>query len=152
MASFAGKFDSAKQDWETPQELFDELNKEFNFTLDAAASSQNKKTKRFFSKEVDGLSQSWRGETVWLNPPYGDKGYKISDWVKKASDERLNGATTVMLIPARTNTNWFHDVCLKYGEVRFLRGRPKFGNAAHGLPQPLCFVIFRAALGEKKDG
>jgi site-specific DNA-methyltransferase (adenine-specific) len=145
MASFNGKFVSAKQDWETPVELFDEINKEFNFTLDAAASSANKKVNNFFSKDDDGLSQPWINEVVWLNPPYGDNGYKISDWVKKAADERFNGSTTVMLIPARTNTNWFHDICLKYGEVRFLKGRPKFGGATHGLPQPLCFVIFRAA-------
>ena len=151
MASFKGNFDSNKQDWETPIELFNEINAEFHFTLDVAASSENKKAAKFFSKEQDGLKQSWSNEIVWLNPPYGDQGYKISDWVKKACLERMNGATTVLLIPARTNTNWFHDFCLKYGEVRFLRGRPKFGGATHGLPQPLCFVIFRAALGEKKD-
>ena len=143
MASFKGKFESAKQDWETPIDLFNQINAEFNFTLDAAASEKNKKVCNFFSAKDDGLSQDWSNETVWLNPPYGDGKSKITDWVKKADAERHKGATTVMLIPARTNTNWFHDICLKYGEVRFIRGRPKFGGADHGLPQPLCFVIFR---------
>ena len=80
---------------------------------------------------------------VWLNPPYGETSGKLSDWIKKAVTEADAGATVVMLIPARTNTNWFHDLCLKRGEVRFVRGRPKFGGADHGLPQPLCLVIFR---------
>jgi len=144
MASFKGKFESAKQDWETPIELFDELNKEFNFTLDAAASGTNKKVNKYFDQASNGLVQSWSSEVVWLNPPYGDGKHKLVDWVKKAVAEKENGATTVMLIPARTNTNWFHDLCLKHGEVRFIRGRPKFGGASHGLPQPLCFVIFRS--------
>lgn len=143
MSIFNNKFDSNKQDWETPLELFETLNNEFNFTLDAAASIENKKCDKFFDKETNGLIQNWTNETVWLNPPYGDSGYKLSDWIKKAVMEMANGATTVLLIPARTNTNWFHDYCLKYGEVRFIRGRPKFVNAKYGLPQPLCFVIFR---------
>jgi len=148
MASFNGKFESTKQDWETPVELFNEINDEFNFTLDAAASEENKKVDNFYSKEDDGLSRSWSKQVVWVNPPYGDRKYKIIDWIKKAASERLNGATTVMLIPARTNTNWFHDICLRHGEVRFIRGRPRFGGAQHGLPQPLCYVIFRAKGGE----
>lgn len=143
MGSFQGKFESAKQDWETPIELFRAIDEEFHFTLDAAASAENCKVKRFFTSKDDGLSKSWRNEIVWVNPPYGDGKSKLTDWVAKAERERHNGATTVLLIPARTNTNWFHDLCLKHGEVRFIRGRPKFGNATHGLPQPLCFVIFR---------
>lgn len=150
MASFKGKFESAKQDWETPIDLFDKMNDEFHFTLDAAASYENKKVNRFFNKEDNGLLKDWSNEIVWLNPPYGDGKSKLIDWIKKAELERHKGATTVMLIPARTNTNWFHDICLKHGEVRFVRGRPKFGGADHGLPQPLCFVIFRAALKEKE--
>lgn len=150
MASFKGKFESAKQDWETPLDLFNKMNDEFHFTLDAAASDANKKVNKFFSKEDNGLSKDWSNETVWLNPPYGDGKSRLIDWIKKSESERYNGATTVMLIPARTNTNWFHDICLKHGEVRFVRGRPKFGDADHGLPQPLCFVIFHAVLKEKE--
>ena len=150
MASFKGKFDSAKQDWETPQDLFDTVNAEFNFTLDAAASATNCKVSNYFTEADNGLEQSWGNHTVWLNPPYGDGKAKIVDWVRKAYNESLTGATTVMLIPARTNTNWFHDICLQYGEVRFVRGRPKFGNATHGLPQPLCYIIFRPTKSDDK--
>ena len=143
MASFVGKFESTKQEWTTPDELFNPLCLEFNFTLDAAADENNARAKSFFSSKDDGLQQDWGKNVVWLNPPYGEKTKKLSDWIKKSFLSSCNGATVVMLIPARTNTNWFHDICLKYGEVRFIKGRPKFGGADHGLPQPLCFVIFR---------
>lgn len=143
LATFNKKFESAKQDWETPLDFFDKVNKEFNFTLDAAADQTNCKVPLFFSKENSGLENSWGNHVVWLNPPYGEKSGSLQDWIKKAYNESLTGATTVMLIPARTNTNWFHDYCLAKGEVRFVRGRLKFGDAIHGLPQPLCLVIFR---------
>lgn len=144
MAGFTGKFDSVRQDWATPQELFDEVNKEFNFTLDAAASSENTKVKdQYFTAEDNALVKDWGTHTVWLNPPYGNKSGSLQDWVKKAHLASTKGATVVMLIPARTNTNWFHDICLAKGEVRFVRGRPKFGDAIHGLPQPLCYIIFK---------
>lgn len=143
MAGFAKKFESAKQDWTTPDSLFLPLNAEFKFTLDAAADETNARADQFFSAAEDGLRQNWGKDTVWLNPPYGERAGKLSDWVRKAWEASVAGATVVMLIPARTNTNWFHDVCLKHGEVRFVRGRPKFGGADHGLPQPLCVVIFR---------
>lgn len=146
MAKFRGKFDSVRQDWETPTELFNLVNAEFGFTIDVAASAENTKVARYISEQQDAMTCSWGMNVCWLNPPYG-KGHKLSDWVRKAYIESQNGATTVMLIPARTNTNWFHDYCLKHGEVRFLRGRPKFGGADHGLPQPLCFVIFRPTKG-----
>lgn len=143
MASFAGKFASTRQDWETPLEVFAPLNMEFRFTLDAAASAENAKAPRWFTAEEDGIIQDWGIERVWLNPPYGDGAAKISTWVKKAHDASLNGALVVMLIPARTNTEWFHKYCLGCAEVRFVRGRPKFGGAEHGLPQPLCIIVFR---------
>ena len=143
MGKFVGKFESARQDWETPQEFFAPIDAEFHFTLDAAASATNAKASAFFSEEDDGLAQPWGEHIVWLNPPYGVGKKPISAWVEKAHRESLTGATTVMLIPARTNTNWFHDFCLAKGEVRFVRGRPKFGGADHGLPQPLCLIIFR---------
>lgn len=153
MAGFTGKFDSTRQDWTTPDEMYQELHSEFGFTLDAAADASNTKCPFFFSKEDDALSQDWGQHTVWLNPPYGDgKGNKLKDWVTKAHHASLSGATVVMLIPSRTNTIWFHDVCLAKGEVRFIKGRPKFGDATHGLPQPLCLAIFRPPGRPKKDG
>ena len=147
MAGFKGKFESAKQDWETPWEFFNPINEEFQFSLDAAASESNKKVPKFFSEVEDGLTQPWGHETVWCNPPYGTGKAPIKAWMAKGYQESLTGATSVFLIPARTNTNWFHDICLKHGEVRFVKGRPKFGGADHGLPQPLCLVIFRPKTG-----
>ena len=145
MAKLASMFESARQEWETPSELFDPLNAEFKFTLDAAASNDNTKVAgAFLTREINALAVDWGKHTAWLNPPYGDMRQPLSAWVRKAFEESIKGTTVVALIPARTNTNWFHDLCLKHGEVRFLRGRPKFGGAKHGLPWPLCLVIFRA--------
>lgn len=142
MATFTRKFESAKQEWATPPEFFERLHKEFKFTMDLAADSSNHKTPRYFSKADDALSKKWIG-ACWLNPPYGDKrGNRLSDWVKKAHHESKNGATIVMLIPARTNTRWFHLYCMNATELRFIEGRPKFGGATHGLPQPLVVVVF----------
>lgn len=143
VADFSDRFKSARQNWATPDDVFLPLAREFNFTLDAAASSDNARAVVFFDEAKDGLRQPWGDNVVWLNPPYGCKKSKTSDWVKKAYRESLSGATVVMLIPARTNTRWFHDYCLKHGEVRFICGRPKFGDADHGLPLPLCIVVFR---------
>jgi len=139
MAQFKNKFESASVEWPTPQELFDELNQEFCFNTDVAAADDNAKCSHYYTKEQDGLKQDWRG-VCWMNPPYGRA---MVEWLKKAIRETWNGTTTVCLIPARTNTAWWHDLCQKYGEVRFVRGRPKFGGADHGLPQPLAIVVFR---------
>ena len=144
MANFNNKFDSIRQDWDTPHVLFDKLNKEFNFEWDLAASENNKKCDKFFTQEDDGLKQEWNG-ICWCNPPYGDKKSKMVDWIKKAyNDTQVNpNLTVVMLIPARTNTKWFHQYCMKSAELKFICGRPKFGNSTHGLPQPLILVVFK---------
>jgi phage N-6-adenine-methyltransferase len=139
MANFDVAFGSTNKDWETPDEIFIPLDKEFGFTLDVCADMDNTKCALFISKERNGLKQDWNG-TCWMNPPFGDK--KL--WVKKAYQESQKGATVVCLLPCRTNTNWWHDYCMK-GEIRFIRGRPKFKGAKHGLPQPLAIVIFRGA-------
>lgn len=144
MATFESKFKSIRQDWPTPDDVFLPLQEEFQFTLDAAASAENAKAALFFSEEHDAMVQDWGRHIVWLNPPYG-KGYSLGAWVLRAYTASTFGATVVMLVPARTNTVWFHDYCFARGEVRFIRGRPKFGDAVHGLPQPLCIVIFRPA-------
>lgn len=127
--------------WSTPQYLFDELNQEFGFTVDVCAEEWNHKCPVYFSPDQDGLQQLWTG-TCWMNPPYGKE---ISKWVEKAYLAACQGTTVVCLVPARTETAWFQDYCLK-GEVRFVRGRihytdpkgksgrPRFGNAV---------VIFR---------
>ena len=136
MARFENKFQSHRQDWETPAHIFNPLNQEFRFTLDVCADSQNKQCDSFFDIETDGLSQGWYGN-CWMNPPFGVQG----KWVKKAYEESLKGVVVICLLPARTNTNWWHDYFMK-GEVRFIRGRPKFEGAKYGLPQPLAIVIF----------
>ena len=138
MGGFSGKFESARQDYETPDELFSPLMEKYKFTLDVAVSSENTKCDRFFTESDNGLKQPWHG-VCWLNPPYGRP---IRPWLEKAVSEMQRGVTTVTLIPARTNTNWFHDLCLKHGSVTFVRGRPRFSGLKHGLPQPLVIVAF----------
>lgn len=138
MANFNGKFKSTTVEWPTPQDLFDKINARFNFTLDVCATTENAKCAIFFTKEIDGLSQKWSG-TCWMNPPYGRA---MIAWLNKAVKEKANGVTTVALIPARTNTGWWHDIIIPHSKVEFIRGRPKFGNAKHGLPQPLALAIF----------
>jgi len=143
MAFFKTKFESHKQEWETPIDLFDKLNREFNFTIDLAADATNAKCPVYYTSENDALKLSWHGN-CWLNPPYGAKQHKLSDWVQKAFNEAQKpDCTVVMLIPARTNTRWWHNYCMKAAEIRFINGRPKFGDAKHGLPQPLALVIFK---------
>lgn len=127
-------YSSATDEWSTPQDLFDQLNAEFHFTLDVCASAENAKCQRFFSRETDGLSQQWRG-VCWMNPPYGDV---IGDWVAKA---RGSGVTVVCLVPARTDTAWWWDYA-RHGEVRFLKGRLKFGGCENSAPFPSAVVIF----------
>jgi len=131
-------FSSATDDWPTPQNYFDEVNKEFNFTLDVCASRENAKCPKFFTKEDDGLAQEWDG-VIWMNPPYG-RG--IKDWMRKAYESWVLGATVVCLVPARTDTSWWHDFAM-HGEIRFIRGRLKFGNAKANAPFPSALVIFR---------
>jgi len=119
-------FSSKSNEWETPQSFFDKLDKEFNFTLDACATHQNHKCDKYHTEEDDGLSKSWKGETVFINPPYSD----VGKWVKKAYDESTqNGVTVVMLIPARTDTRYWHDYIMEgAGTIYFVKGRLKFYN------------------------
>lgn len=151
MAGFTKKFDSVRQDWTTPRILFDKLNQEFNFEYDLAASKENALCPKFYDKLTDGLKQDWNG-VCWLNCPYGDKNSKMVDWIKKsyAETQKNKDLTVVMLIPARTNCKWFADYIMKAAEIRFIIGRPKFGNCPHGLPQPLILVIFKQTNQETK--
>lgn len=136
-------FTSNTAEWATPQAFFNELDAEFHFTLDPCATPQNAKCARFFTKETDGLAQSWQGETVYCNPPYGRD---LAKWVKKASDEVIRGGgrtLVVMLIPARTDTSYFHDYIYKRHEVRFVRGRLHFNESKCGAPFPSMVVVMR---------
>lgn len=140
-----GLFTSNKSTWETPQDFFDKLNEEFNFDLDVCADAENTKCEKYFSKEIDGLAQEWTG-TCWMNPPYGRE---IGNWIKKAYESSLSGATVVCLLPSRTDTRWWHDYCMK-GEIRFVRGRLKFGNSKNSAPFPSVVVVFRGNVNRFK--
>lgn len=122
--------------WATPQDFFDALDAEFRFDLDACALPENAKCERYFTPEQDGLAQEWSG-IVWCNPPYGRQ---IGKWVKKAAEA---GCDVVMLLPARTDTAWFHDYIYGKAEIRFVRGRLKFGGAKWNAPFPCMVVIYR---------
>lgn len=141
----SGLFSSKNYDWETPAGLFEELNAEFGFNLDVCAITENAKCERYFTPRVNGLAQCWRG-VCFMNPPYGRE---IGRWVAKAYEEAAAGATVVCLLPARTDTRWFHDYCVK-GEVRFIKGRVKFRrNGKTGpAPFPSMVVVFRAPQGK----
>ncbi|HEX5591996.1 MAG TPA: DNA N-6-adenine-methyltransferase [Solirubrobacterales bacterium] len=130
-------FSSATDDWATPQDLFDKLNAEFGFQLDVCASNENAKCSVFYTAEQDGLAQPWTG-TCWMNPPYG---VVIGKWVAKARESAVQGATVVCLVPARVDTAWFQENC-PFGEIRFLRGRVKFGGSENSAPFPSAIVVF----------
>lgn len=144
-------FSSNTDNWETPQDLFDELNKEFGFGVDVCASEDNAKCEMFFDVNDNGLVQEWGGHgTVWCNPPYGRK---IGDWVKKAYETAEHGHKVVMLIPARTDTKWFHDYIYKKPntEIRFVKGRLKFGRAKNSAPFPSIIVVFNGNMEDKNE-
>jgi phage N-6-adenine-methyltransferase len=140
-------FSSRSDQWATPRWLFDLLDSEFSFTLDVCAVAENAKCSRYFSPEADGLTQEWRsGEVCWMNPPYGRQ---IGQWVEKAYRSSLRGATVVCLLAARVETSWWFNYILKAYEIRFLKGRLRFGNAENSAPFPSAIVIFRPGKHEK---
>ena len=133
-------FSSNNDNWSTPQSFFDKLNKIYNFTLDPCATDTSHKCDKYYTEEQDGLSESWSGETVFMNPPYG-RG--IKHWLKKAYEESRNENTTVVcLIPARTDTKYWHEYCMKAEKIYFVKGRLKFGGATNSAPFPSCVVVF----------
>ena len=175
-------FSSAKQDWETPDDLFKELDAEFSFALDACATRESSKCSFYFSLDADGLKAEWATEiilclgiqraVVWLNPPYsgmspckpdcqknkclkrqwhysGPRIYGAARWVQKAYEESLKGATVVCLLPARTDTKWFHKYIKPYAEIRFLEGRLKFKGAKHPAPFPSMIAVFRPRISNE---
>ena len=137
--------------WETPEALFDKLHAIHDFTFDVCATPENAKCPRFYTPEMDGLKQTWTG-VCWMNPPYGKV---IKHWVKKAYESATTGdAKVVCLLPARTDTGWWHDYVIPYGKIEFLRGRLRFVNRAlpsyrddgkfkiSSAPFPSAIVIF----------
>lgn len=141
MSNLKALYTSNTDEWATPQEFFDKLNDEFHFTLDPCALPTNAKCTKYFTPHDNGLSQNWGGEIVFCNPPYGRA---IYDWVRKCSEESKKPNTTIVaLIPARTDTRYFHEyIYNKAREVRFVRGRLKFGNSKNSAPFPSMVVVF----------
>ena len=130
---------SSKTDlWYTPQDFFKKYDDVYKFETDVCATDDNAKCAKYYTEEMDGLSQEWRG-VCWMNPPYGRT---ISKWMKKAYESSLTGATVVCLVPARTDTNWWHDYAMK-GDIEFIRGRLKFGGSKNSAPFPSAVVVFK---------
>lgn len=134
-------FKSLSNEWTTPQDFYDKLHAEFKFTLDPCCTKHSAKCRKFYTKDDDGLSKSWKGETVFINPPYR-RGIKY--WIKKAYEESLNPDTTVVcLIPARTDTRYWHEFIFgKAKDIRFIKGRLKFGDSKNAAPFPSAVIIF----------
>ena len=136
-------FSSGKDDWETPQDFFDELNKVYKFTLDPCASQVSTKCKKYYTASDNGLEQSWKGHSVFMNPPYGRN---IKKWIQKAYEEGCRSNTKVVcLIPARTDTKYWHEYCMRADKIYFVKGRLKFSGAKNACPFPSAVVVF----GEK---
>lgn len=138
MSMNKGMYTSNSCEWETPVDFFGKLDSEFGFDLDVCATPENAKCARYYTKEDDGLEKEWTG-VCWMNPPYGRE---IGKWMKKAYASAQSGATVVCLVPARTDTGWWHDYAMR-GEVRFVRGRLKFNGLNCNAPFPSAVVIFR---------
>lgn len=131
-------FSSATDLWSTPQDFFDALDEKWGFTLDVCATSENAKCARYYTELSDGLALPWQG-VCWMNPPYGRE---IGAWMRKAHESACEGATVVCLVPARTDTAWWHTWAVR-GEIEFLRGRLKFGGSKNSAPFPCAVVVFR---------
>ena len=131
-------FKSESNEWETPQDLYNELDKQYGFTLDPCATPSNAKCDNFYTKQDDGLSQNWKRHVVFMNPPYGRE---IGKWIKKASEEK--SACVVCLIPARTDTKYWHEFIFpKAHKIMFIKGRLKFGGHTNSAPFPSAIVVF----------
>ena len=147
MANIKGCMLSQSNEWATPRAFFDELDREFHFTLDPCSTHDNAKCAKHYTEEDDGLAQDWAGETVFCNPPYGRA---IADWVKKCAEEAQKpGTTVVMLIPARTDTRYFHTYIYRRAELRFIPGRLHFNDGPQGAPFPSMVVIFHENSGDR---
>jgi site-specific DNA-methyltransferase (adenine-specific) len=135
-------FSSASDEWSTSQDLFDRCARQYGpFNLDVCATKENAKCARYFTREDDGLERVWDG-CCWMNPPYGRL---IGMWIDKAYKSVKFGVSecVVCLLPARTDTCWFHDIIQPYAKkIEFVRGRLKFGDSKHSAPFPSMIVVF----------
>lgn len=142
-------FSSRSEEWETPPGLFAELNKKYHFTLDVAATDENALCERYYTREKDGLSQSWQTEgAVWCNPPYGRD---IEKWMRKAYKESRRGQTIVTLIPARTDMQWFHKYVYPYAKLVFIKGRLHYGAGGVPSKNAAAFPSMIAIFNDKEN-
>lgn len=133
-------FKSKSTEYETPDDIFKPLQKEFNIILDVCATGKNKKCNKYYDIDIAAFKQDWyKIGNAWMNPPFGKN---LKKWVEKAYKESQKGIVVVCLLPVRSNTNWWHEYCMK-GEIRFLRGEIKFNNMKRGLWLPFAIVIFK---------
>lgn len=130
---------SSSDEWATPQDFYDRLNDRYHFTLDPCASETNAKCTKYYTKVQDGLIKDWSGEVCWVNPPYGSETKK---WVKKCFFESLKGTQIALLIPARTDTSYFHDFILGKARLEFVRGRLHFNDGEQGAPFPSVVAFY----------
>ena len=134
-------YSSRSEGWPTPDSFFDVLDAEFAFTLDPCATPDNTKCGRFFTKKQNGLARDWGTHRVFCNPPYGKT---MGEWARKCFEASQQGALVVLLAHARTDTRWFHDwVYGKADEIRFVRGRLKFGAGIWSAPFPSLVAVFQ---------
>lgn len=120
-----------------PEDFYEKYNSVYGFKTDVCATHENAKCKNYYTQEIDGLLQDWQG-VCWMNPPYGRT---IGKWMKKAYESSLSGSTVVCLVPARTDTKWWHDYAMK-GDIEFIKGRLKFGGSKNSAPFPSAVVVF----------
>ena len=142
-------FSSKTNEWRTPKKLFDELDQSYKFTLDPCCTKESALCDKFYTIEEDGLQQDWSKDVVFMNPPYGRE---IPKWIEKAYKECLKGATVVCLIPARTDTRYWHKYIFgKTKAIFFIKGRLKFSNKGYA-PFPSALVVFKDIflIGDKK--
>jgi site-specific DNA-methyltransferase (adenine-specific) len=134
-------FSSKTGEWSTPQDFFDKLDWRFGpFTLDPCATQSSHKCKQYYTEADDGLSKNWEGNTIFINPPYG-RG--IDKWIEKGYLEgNKPGTKVVMLIPARTDTKYWHKYVMRASELYFVKGRLKFGDSSNSAPFPSAVVVF----------
>ena len=143
-------FSSKTAEWTTPQAFYDRLNQEFNFTLDPCCTDETAKCSTYYTVADDGLAQPWAGHSVFMNPPYGRS---IKDWIRKAYEEsRKPNTVVVALIPARTDTRYWHDYCMEASEIRFIKGRLKFGESNNSAPFPSAVVVFGSGSNPQISG
>lgn len=139
-------FSSRSEEWPTPPDFFAQLHAEFSFTLDPCATRKNAKCRKFFTKEANGLERSWDSETVFCNPPYGKH---MREWARKCYEASRHGATVVLLAHARTDTRWFHEWVYRKAELRFVKGRLKFGDGRQSAPFPSLVAVYRPPVRAK---